>query len=161
MNDIYTFPAIFSYEPDGIAIEFPDLPGCLSCADNNDEAVFMATDALSLRLYSDECDGSPIPEPSNVLELKKHLAENEVVTLIRLSMPAVRAKFNERSISKTVTLPAWLLHDGREADINFSQTLQDALMEKLGIHRKIKRRRPKPKYTGLKKKSDILAASAD
>ena len=145
MQDSYTFPAIFDYAEDGISIEFPDLPGCLSCADDNDEAVFMATDALSLRLFSDEEDGSAIPSPSDVLEIQKHLESNQIVTLIRVSMPAVRAKFNEKSISKTVTLPAWLLNEGKEAGINFSQTLQDALMEKLGIHRKIKRRQYKNK----------------
>ena len=145
MQDSYTFPAIFDYAEDGISIEFPDLPGCLSCADNDDEAVFMATDALSLRLFSDEEDGSVIPKPSEILEIKKRLGPNQIVTPIRVSMPAVRAKFNEKSISKTVTLPAWLLNEGKEAELNFSQTLQDALMEKLGIKRKIKRRKYKTK----------------
>ncbi len=140
MQDIYTFPAVFDYSEDGISIEFPDLPGCISEADNNEEAVFMATDALSLRLLSDEDDGSAIPKPSDVFELKKQLEPNQILTLIRVSMPAVRAKYNEKAISKTVTIPAWLLDEGKEASINFSQTLQDALMEKLGIKRKIKRR---------------------
>ena len=144
MQDSYTFPAIFDYsEAPGCSIEFPDLPGCISEADNDDEAVYMATDALSLRLFSDEEDGSQIPTPSNVLEIKKRLEPNQIVTLIRVSMPAVRAKYNEKSISKTVTLPAWLLYEGKEAEINFSQTLQDALMQKLGIHREIKRRKYK------------------
>ena len=139
-KDIYTFPAIFDYSEEGITIEFPDFPGCISEADNNDEAVFMATDALSIRLLSYEDKGTLIPEPSDVFELKKRLEANQILTLIRVSMPAVRAKYNEKAISKTVTIPAWLLYEGKEADINFSQTLQDALMEKLGIKRKIKRR---------------------
>mgnify|MGYP002624056519 CR=1 FL=1 len=61
MKDVYTFPAIFDYADDGISISFPDLPGCLSCADDNDAAVYMATDALSFRLYADELDNDPIP----------------------------------------------------------------------------------------------------
>ena len=149
MKDVYTFPAIFNYADDGISIKFPDLPGCLSCADDNDEAVYMATDALSLRLFSDEQDNTPIPEPSDVLEIKKQLKPNQIVSLIRISMPAVRARFNDKAMSKTVTVPAWLLHEGKEAEINFSQTLQDALMKKLGIQREIKRRKYKSKPHNL------------
>ncbi len=32
MKDVYVYPAIFYDDPDGISIEFPDLPGCLPCA---------------------------------------------------------------------------------------------------------------------------------
>ena len=34
----YIFPAVFTEEPQGISIFFPDLPGCLPCADDFDEA---------------------------------------------------------------------------------------------------------------------------
>ena len=146
MKDIYTFPAIFDYADDGISISFPDFPGCLSCASSNDEAVYMAADALGLRLYSDECDNINIPEPSDPLKLKRCLLENQVVTFIRVYMPLVRNMFTkEKSTNKMCTLPQWLLEAGREADINFSQTLQDALMQKLGIKHEIKRRKYKAK----------------
>ena len=49
-KDTYVFPAIFTYEEDGISIEFPDLPGCLSCADTTDEAIRMAKEALAIHL---------------------------------------------------------------------------------------------------------------
>ena len=45
-KDVYIFPAIFDYAEDGISIEFPDLPGCLSCADTDEEALYMAKDVL-------------------------------------------------------------------------------------------------------------------
>ena len=32
-KDCYVYPAIFPYSDDGISVEFPDLPGCLTCAD--------------------------------------------------------------------------------------------------------------------------------
>ena len=58
-------------------------------------------------------------------------------------------------MNKTVTIPQWLLVEAKAADINFSQVLQDALMDRLGIHREIKRRKtPAPK----KKSSDTTAA---
>lgn len=34
MKDTYIYPAVFDNSEDGISITFPDLPGCLPCADN-------------------------------------------------------------------------------------------------------------------------------
>ena len=31
----YSYVAVFSYDEDGISIEFPDLPGCLPCAEKD------------------------------------------------------------------------------------------------------------------------------
>lgn len=142
-KDTYIYPAIFNYADDGISIEFPDLPGCLPCAFSTIEAVHNAREAMGLHLYSMEEDGDHIPEPSDILDIK-HEA-NQAVVLIDVFMPRVRDSINNKAINKTVTLPQWLVSAGREADINFSQTLQDALMEKLGIHREIKRRHYKTK----------------
>ena len=36
LKDRYSFVAVFTYEDDGISIEFPDLPGCYPCADKDD-----------------------------------------------------------------------------------------------------------------------------
>jgi predicted RNase H-like HicB family nuclease len=35
----YSYIAIFNYEDDEINISFPDLSGCFSCADTNEEAI--------------------------------------------------------------------------------------------------------------------------
>ena len=34
MKEYFAFPAVFTEEEKGISIIFPDLPGCISCADN-------------------------------------------------------------------------------------------------------------------------------
>ena len=39
MKDRYSYVAVFTYEEDGIVIEFPDLPGCYPCADKDDTEV--------------------------------------------------------------------------------------------------------------------------
>ncbi len=142
-QDTYIYPAIFSYDDDGISIDFPDLPGCLPCAFSTAEAIHNAREAMGLHLFSMEEDGDPIPEPSDILNIK-HEA-NQAVVLVDVFMPRVRDSINNKAMNKTVTLPQWLLTAGREADINFSQTLQDALMDKLGIKREIKRRHYKSK----------------
>lgn len=140
MRKSYTYPAIFEYAPDGINISFPDLPGCLSCAENNSEAIYMAEDALELRLKSDLKSGALISEPTDILELQNSLHDNQVVTLIRVDLQ-LQDERDTKAINKMVTLPQWLITAGKEADINFSHLLQDALIERLGIKREIKRRK--------------------
>ena len=141
MKDKYLYPALFTFYGDDIGITFPDLPGCVSSADNVENAMYMAQEALGLHLFGMEQDNDPIPEPSDILSIEHK--SNQAVVFINAFMPRVRDSINNKAVNKTVTLPQWLVSAGREEDINFSQTLQDALMEKLGIKRRIKRRKYK------------------
>ncbi|MCL1866547.1 MAG: type II toxin-antitoxin system HicB family antitoxin, partial [Oscillospiraceae bacterium] len=61
------------------------------------------------------------------------LEKGEQVALIDVFMPAVRLSQQNRSINRTVTLPAWLNAAALEKGINFSQALQSTLMNELGI----------------------------
>ena len=78
-KDIY--PAIFNYDTDGISIEFPDLPGCLTCGDDIDEAIKNAKECLGLHLYGMRKDNDPIPEPTPVDKIK--CEENQEIKLIK------------------------------------------------------------------------------
>ncbi len=144
MKNVYAFPAIFNYADDGISIKFPDLPGCLSCADDYPEALYMARDALECRLYSDEQYHDFIPEPSDPLKLRDSLAPNQIVVLIEADLDRFRENLRDKPVSKTVTLPLWLADESKKAGLNFSQTLQDALISKLEIIHQIKHRHAEP-----------------
>ena len=131
MKDYYIFPAVFDFADDGISIEFPDLPGCLPCAQTQDEALKNAKEALGLHLYGMEQDGDDIPEASRLQDI--HLEKNQTLVLVEAWMPLVRDRMNNRSVSRTVTIPAWLNTAAVGAGVNFSQTLQEALKAKLAI----------------------------
>jgi len=131
MKNMYTFLAFFYFEEDGISIEFPDLPGCLPCAHDQEEAFRNAKEALGLHLYGMEQDGEAIPEPTPVHAL--HPEKGGVIVMVDVFMPAVRDRMNNRSVNRTVTLPAWLNAAAVEYGINFSQVLQDALKSQMGI----------------------------
>ena len=45
----------------------------------------------------------------------------------------LREEEANKSVSKNVTLPSWLNQLAMESKINFSNTLQEALREKLGV----------------------------
>ena len=39
MKTFYVYPAIFTYEEHGIAIDFPDLPGICTCGEDDEDDV--------------------------------------------------------------------------------------------------------------------------
>lgn len=131
MKDRYAYLAVLSYDDDGISIEFPDLPGCLPCADTEEEALRNAQEALGLHLYGMEQDGDPIPKPSSIHSL--NLAPDQVATLVSVYMPLVRSQVRNVSVKKTLTIPAWINALAEEQHINFSAVLQDALKERLNL----------------------------
>lgn len=130
-KELYIYPAVFSYGEDGIAVEFPDIPGCVTCADTDEEAVFYAKEALSLMLYGMEEDGDVIPEPTPISKLETN--ENQRLFAIDVWMPYHRAKIKTYCVKKTLTIPNWLNAIAEYNHVNFSQILQEALIKYLGI----------------------------
>lgn len=133
LKDRYSYVAVFSYDEDGISIEFPDLPGCFPCADKDDTdgALKNAREALGLHIWGMEQDGEELPAPSSITEL--HLEPNEVPVLIEVFMPPVREKINSRFVKKTLSLPAWLAAKADEDGVNCSRIFQLALMNYLHV----------------------------
>ena len=121
----YFYPAVFTYEPgQEIAVVFPDLDVATSGVNDHD-ALMSARELLGCVMYGLEEDGEPIPEPTPLNKVP--LEANERAVLIDVYMPSVRMAEVNRSVSRTVTLPAWLNAAALERNINFSQVLQDAL----------------------------------
>lgn len=131
-KDVYVFPAILSYADDGISVEFPDLPGCLTCGYTTEEAIKMSKEALALHIFGMEEDNENIPDATPVNKLK--LDTNEAPILIEVYMPMYRDALENQSVKKTLTVPRWLNSLAEENNINFSQVLQGALKDKLNIH---------------------------
>ncbi len=127
----YFYPAVFTYEPgQEIAVVFPDLD-CATSGENDDDAFLSARELLGAVLYGLEEDGEPIPTPSALNTIQAE--ENERVLLVDVYMPSIRMAKVNRSVNRTVTLPAWLNAAALERNINFSQVLQDALKKNLGL----------------------------
>ena len=141
-NDFRIYPALLSFDiPGDVGIVFPDFPGCTGQCKTNADIVAYAQDTLIFHLSGMIDDNEEIPAPTLLNDV--HVGENEAVMPIRIYMPQFFENLNNKAENRTVTLPYWLNKAGKEANINFSQTLQDALMQKLGIHREIKRRKYK------------------
>ena len=133
MKDRYSYVAVFTYEEDGIVIEFPDLPGCYPCADKDDTegALKNAHEALGLHIWGMEQEGEPLPEPSNITQLA--ICDKQVPVIISVFMPPIRERINSKFVKKTLSLPAWLAAKADEDGVNCSRIFQNALMEYLGV----------------------------
>ncbi len=135
------YPACFYKEDDGYSVIFPDLNYLATQGDSLKEAMEMAVECLAAYLHSCKNDGETIPEPSNLTDIdpvavSKEVSPDEPVGEAFVNMVSVDvetyAKANfEKSVRKTLTIPAWLNKAALEQGINFSKTLQEALLEKV------------------------------
>lgn len=130
----YFYPAVFTYEEgQEIAVDFPDLK-CATSGVNDDDALLSARELLGCVLNGLEEDGEEIPAPTPLADI--HTEPNEHAVLVDVYMPSIRMAKVNRSVNRTVTLPAWLNAAALECNINFSQVLQDALKTQLNLNNK-------------------------
>ena len=130
----YIYPAIFTKGEEGYIVCFPDLENCYTEGDTLEEAMEMAEDVLSLVLYEYERKQRLAPEPTPIKQVETK--ECEIVSLVMGDTLEYRKRYNNKSVKKTLTIPAWLNEEASALDVNFSQVLQEALMKILNIRTK-------------------------
>jgi len=128
----YYYPAVFhTDESGGYWISFPDFPECLTQGENIEDAYRMAVEAMGLcideRLKNDE----KLPGVSGPFDYV--VKDGEFTCLIEFDLLKYRRNHNNKSVKKTLSIPEWLNEVAIEQNINFSQVLQEALMQKVGI----------------------------
>jgi predicted RNase H-like HicB family nuclease len=133
MDLTYTYPACFYPADDGITVIFPDLPGCVTCGDTLDEALFMAEDAACGWILTTLELGEKLPPSSRPGEIIADEYPNGFVNFIRLDVEAFDKKFNPKPVNKNCTIPTWLNTLAMKQGLNFSQTLQDGIKQRLGL----------------------------
>jgi len=124
------YPAVFEYEQDGgHSVYFPDLQGCNTQGESIEEAYEMAFDALGLWLEVLADDKGELPQASKPHEIDTAL--NQSIVLVEFDMLEYQKKHNSKAVKKTLTIPGWLDEEAQKRNINFSQTLQDVLVQKI------------------------------
>ena len=130
MNKIYYYPAIFTTEEVGFSVRFPDLPGCYSEGDTIEEAYRMSASAIGL--YAQNEDGNFVfPEASAPNNFS--LEENEFLVLIEFDLMEYLKNTSDKAVKKTLTIPSWLNNLAEQNNVNFSNVLQNALIEQLNL----------------------------
>lgn len=121
-------------ESGAYAVVVPDLPGCTTGGFDLAEALEMAVDAASGWVLNELEDGKDIPLATSIekVELDPDMGAGFVAPIV-LDMDSYTEKFGKKSIRKNLTVPNWLNTKAEQAHINFSQVLQEALIERLGL----------------------------
>lgn len=136
MANRIAYPAVF-YPNDsgGYTVEVPDLPGCTTEGESMADAIRMAEDAAGGWILGELEDKRPVPPPSarGVIEPDENIGLNGFVQFIVLDIAEYSRRYGKQTVKKNLTIPAWLEAAASDHNLNFSQVLQDALIEKLHI----------------------------
>ncbi len=137
------YPACFFQESNGYSVVFPDLNWLATQGDNFEDAMEMAVECLAGYLHTCQMDGDNIPKPSKLSDIDPQAIAKELdpdapmcesfVNMVSVDAASYVKEHFEKSVKKTLTIPAWLNNAALEKGINFSQVLQDALKAQLHL----------------------------
>ena len=112
------YPACFYKEDDGYSVIFPDLNYLATQGDSFEDAMEVAVECLASYLYIAQRDGEDVPAPSSLVnidpvavakELDPDLPVGEaIVNLVSVDVAEYAKKHFEKSVKKTLSIPAWL-----------------------------------------------------
>lgn len=129
MNNIH-YPAFFhKAEEGGYWVEFPDLPGCVTQGEDMDEAYKMAVEAMGLYLEDLVDDEEKLPRASSLDDIE--VQPGFTIVMIPFDYLEYKRTYRKKAVKKTLSIPEWLNDLALKENVNFSQVLQDALIEKL------------------------------
>lgn len=131
MNRIYYYPAVFQKEDDGYSVWLYDIEGCVSQGDTLDEATNNITEAVGLFFEGYQESGKEIPKATSPEKI--NLKKDQFVALVGFDWTAYQAKYGNKAVKKTLSIPSWLNTMAEEKHINFSSVLQNALKEQLQV----------------------------
>lgn len=118
---------------------FPDLNWMSTCGETLEKAFEMAIECLAGYLYINEKEDTPVPCPSALadISIKEVADELEIsademfVNMVTVDVEEYAKNHFEKPVKKTLSIPAWLNTAALERNINFSQVLQEALLQKI------------------------------
>ncbi len=128
------YAACFYPEEQGYSVIVPDFNAATQ-GDDLKEAVYMTEDLIAGLILTAIENGKSFPKPStpsnNMLEPEEY-GENGFVSVVLVDLDKKEKEFKEqnRAVKKTLTIPYWVNERALAMNINFSQTLTDALIEK-------------------------------
>lgn len=129
----YVYPAIFTKEGEQYSITFPDIENCFTQGEDLQDGIDNAQDALCLMLYHMERDNKTIPPATEIKEITTD--KNSFATLVSCDTFEYEKFYKNKAIKKTLTIPEWLNDMAVRENVNFSNVLQNALMEQLNVEK--------------------------
>lgn len=119
------------YNDDVVGVSFHDFPGVNTFGEDEFDAILKAKEALEGYLWVAEDEGVEIPKATSSKNIK--LNDGDRLVAIQADTMLVRLQEENKLIKKTLTIPAYVDRAGKEAGINFSQLLTEAVKSKLEL----------------------------
>lgn len=114
-------------ESGAYSVEVPDLPGCVSFGENIADAIDMGIDAASGWVLDELEDGKEIPPATSMNDSPER--NDTIKTILVLDMDSYAEKYGDKAVRKNLTIPAWLNTFAEKNHINFSEVLQNSLID--------------------------------
>ena len=138
------YPACFFQEENGgYSVVFPDLNYLATQGDDFENAMEMAIECLAGYLHTCKMDGESVPSPSKLSDIDPSVIAKELdpeapecesfVNMVSVDVASYAKEHFEKSVKKTLTIPAWLNTAALEKNVNFSKILQEALKKELHL----------------------------
>ncbi len=142
------YPVLFYEEKEGgYSVFVPDLQKALNtsastCGSTLEEAMSMAEDLIAGLVLDEMEQGNKIPKSSKIEdvsfeELERYLDIDDwdyvskFKTYIAVDISSFAEKWGKELIKKTVNIPKWINAKAESLKINFSKTLEEALLQKI------------------------------
>ncbi len=142
------YPVLFYEEEKGeYSVFVPDLVRSLNipastCGDSLEKAMEMAEDLIAGIVLDEMEEGNKIPRSRKIEDVTFDELEKEIdvkdwnyvskfKTYIAVDITAFAEKWGKELVKKTVNIPKWINTKAEELRINFSKTLEEALLQKI------------------------------
>lgn len=123
---LFVYPAIFHNEDNAYWVEFPDLEGCQTFGNTINETMEYAQEALAGYVLVALENNTGLAVPSDITCITCN--SDSFVTLVSCTIDQYK---DTKAVKKTLSIPSWLNERALAMNINFSQVLQDALLNKI------------------------------
>ncbi|WP_251574763.1 type II toxin-antitoxin system HicB family antitoxin [Paenibacillus sp. MER TA 81-3] len=129
----YIYPVVVEETPTGVSMYFPDFPGTAVTAPSTVVGIKDAKAMLIHRIEEMHDNNELVPEPAETgsIQLEEPSSDRIIYVEVFVIPPA-----DDKTVTKNCTMPKWLRDAGEEANLNFSQLLQQSVREALGIEKR-------------------------
>ena len=137
------YPVLFYEEKEnGYSVFVPDLQNSSTCGSTLEEAMAMAEDLIAGIVLDEMEEGNKIPKASKIENIKFEELEktldieswdylSKFKTYIAVDISIFAEKWGKELVKKTVNIPKWVNTKAEMLKINFSKTLEEALIQKI------------------------------
>ena len=128
MKENYTYPVLIEELEDNVILTFPSFDYLVTETGRDKDFIKAAQEVIALQIIDAEDEGKEIPAYYNGnVEIK----EGQKLIYVNVWMPYHRTLTKTVYVRKNITIPAWVDELAKASGINFSETLTEALKQKL------------------------------